>query len=662
MRRVAATLLIQVAGFRSVLLTESRGLRPFVAGVVIAGVAVLVHALASLPGTPHPFGWMVFAALAIGTGSFTIQVASLDAAISIADTFWIASTLLFGPAPATVFIAIDGAVLSWRRKHSWPHVAFNAAAPAIALWAGSQFFFLLAGVPPLAQATAQIAALIGPLFCLTIVYFALNSGLMAIAVGLEAKQSPLDVWRRHFMWLTVGYLAAASVAFCIVVLFQQVGVASVAVILPVLAIFHLTIRSTYGRLDDARKHVAQVDRLYLSTIETLAMAIDAKDDVTHSHVRRVQASALALARALGVTDPAELKALEAAALLHDTGKLAVPERILNKPGGLTPAEFDKMKRHVDIGANILSLVDFPFPVVPIVRCHHEAWDGSGYPRGIKGEEIPIGARILSVVDCYDALTSNRPYRRALTNEAALDILRERRGRMYDPRVVDTFISIHKTIVGMQTMEAEHRNVLQQIVQAHQATAPVEATTPMVPMGSKGVLTFVSLARIAGGEGTTADALALASSLLEDLMPEVSGAWYVPDQATDQLAVAWAFGPNAESLCGIQIAMGDRLSGWVAANRQTIMNSGAALDLGERVHASNPPLSTCMSVPLMNGDTVAAVLTMYGREPFDEAAGRLVEMIAPHIARVMTVVTSTTTTALVSTAPKSGTPLRLVSNR
>ena len=188
-----------------------------------------------------------------------------------------------------------------------------------------------------------------------------------------------------------------------------------------------------------------MDRLYLSTVETLAMAIDAKDDVTHSHVRRVQAYAIGLARALGITDELELKAIEAAALLHDTGKLAVPEHILNKPGKLTEAEFEKMKRHVDVGADILSLVQFPYPVVPIVHCHHENWDGTGYPRGIGGEDIPIGARILSVVDCFDALTSDRPYRGRMTEAAALQILRERSGCMYDPRVVATFIEIYRSI-------------------------------------------------------------------------------------------------------------------------------------------------------------------------------------------------------------------------
>src|SRR5262249_43529260 len=235
------------------------------------------------------------------------------------------------------------------------------------------------------------------------------------------------------------------VSFCLILLIQQVSLGAAVLVIPLLIIFHLTLRSSFGRLEDAQKHLASMDRLYLSTIETLAMAIDAKDDVTHSHVRRVETYAVELAKALGITDEATIKAIKAAALLHDTGKLAVPEHILNKPGGLTESEFEQMKLHVDVGADILSLVDFPYPVVPIVRCHHENWDGTGYPRGVKGEAIPIGARILSVVDCFDALTSDRPYRRRMTEDAALDILRDRRGSMYDPRVVDTFIAVSRDI-------------------------------------------------------------------------------------------------------------------------------------------------------------------------------------------------------------------------
>ena len=259
------------------------------------------------------------------------------------------------------------------------------------------------------------------------------------------------------------------------------------------------------------------------------MAIDAKDDVTHSHVRRVQAYAAALARELKVDDEPTLKAIEAAALLHDTGKLAIPERILNKPGGLTPSEFEQMKRHVEIGANILSLVDFPYPVVPIVRCHHESWDGSGYPAGVVGTDIPIGARILSVVDCFDALTSDRPYRRRLTSEAAIAILLDRRGKMYDPDVVDAFIRIHSEVLVAEVDEPGRVEVLQQInrsLQGHPAPEPV--TAPIGPgVGAAGeVLAFVSLARITEGNGSTADVLALSTNLIRNIAPGASGAWFL----------------------------------------------------------------------------------------------------------------------------------------
>ena len=148
---------------------------------------------------------------------------------------------------------------------------------------------------------------------------------------------------------------------------------------------------------------------------------------------------------MGVNDDLQIRAIEAAALLHDMGKLAIPEFILNKPGRLTPNEFDVMKQHANIGADILGSIQFPYPVVPIVRHHHESWDGSGYPDKLKGVAIPLGARILSVVDCYDALTSDRPYRPRMAIEDAITILLQRRGTMYDPLIVDKFIEAQEEL-------------------------------------------------------------------------------------------------------------------------------------------------------------------------------------------------------------------------
>jgi putative nucleotidyltransferase with HDIG domain len=611
----------------------------YVRFVIVAGAAAVVHSIVGLGSAPHPLEWFLFATLVILTGSFTLNISAINASISVADTFLIAATLLFGPAPATAALAIDTFVLSWRKGYTWQRVAFNAVAPALSLWVAGHVFFLITGAAPLSSNDARIGPLIPALFFLATIYFALNSGLIAIAVGLESRRPPLQIWYDHFLWLSIGYFAAASVGLGLIVILRQVGLAAVAMMLPVVAIFHHTLRASFGRLEDARRHVTQIDRLYRSTVETLAMAIDAKDDVTHSHVRRVQAYAAALARELKVADEPTLKAIEAAALLHDTGKLAIPERILNKPGGLTPAEFEQMKRHVEIGANILSLVDFPYPVVPIVRCHHENWDGSGYPAGVAGTDIPIGARILSVVDCFDALTSDRPYRRRLSGDAAVAILVDRRGKMYDPDVVDAFIRIHAQVVIPEVDEPGRVEVLQQINRSLQSTQPAQPVTsaPRPGVGAADeVLAFVSLARITAGNGSTADVLALSTNLVRNIAPGASGAWFLVADSGDHLTVAETFGPAAPALRGLAMRFGENLTGWVASNRQAIVNSDAALDLGARAAESTPPLVTCLSVPLVAGQTLVAVLTMYaaGRGVFTEDLGRLVQMVAPHIAAAL----------------------------
>jgi hypothetical protein len=306
---------------RSAQRAPSGALKPFVGVVVAIGAAVILHSLAGVAFVPRPYEWMLFAALAIATGSFSVKIASVVATISISDTFFITLALLFGPAPAAIAVAVDSLIMSWRLGHASRRIVLNMAAPAVSIWAGAQMFFVIAGVPTLAHSDVAVGSLIGPLLLMTLIYFALNSGLIATAVGLESGQSPLDIWRRHFQWLGIGYMASASLAFCFVLLIQQVSFLAAIVILPMLAVFHLTLKASYGRLEDARRHLADVDRLYLSTVETLAMAIDAKDDVTHSHVRRVQAYAVGMARALGFTDESTLKAIEAAALLHDTWQI-----------------------------------------------------------------------------------------------------------------------------------------------------------------------------------------------------------------------------------------------------------------------------------------------------------------------------------------------------
>ncbi|MGH9146037.1 MAG: HD-GYP domain-containing protein [Vicinamibacterales bacterium] len=429
--------------------------RLYVGIVSLAGVVVFSHSAWVVTTTPDiDWHWILFAALTVLGGAITIKVSSVLALLSVSEMFAFTCVLLFGPAAGTLTLAIDGVILSLRRKHRAHRALYNASELGISIWVSSHIFFMLAGIGPLYEEPLVLGGILLPMAAMAVCYFVLNSGLAATAIGFEFRKAPLTVWRKHFARLAPNYLAGAAISLLLLVALQQTGLSAVALILPLLLLSYTTVRTSLGRADDADRYVAKVDRLYLSTIETLATAIDAKDEVTHGHIRRVQMGAVGLARKLGVHDEATIKAIEAAALLHDTGKLAIPEHILNKPGKLTTEEFEVMKQHARIGAEILAPVDFPFPVVPIVRHHHENWDGTGYPDGISGTNIPIGARILSVVDCFDALTSDRPYRRRMSDEMALAILLERKGSMYDPLVIDTFVGVYRDIMPREAETSE----------------------------------------------------------------------------------------------------------------------------------------------------------------------------------------------------------------
>jgi HD-GYP domain-containing protein (c-di-GMP phosphodiesterase class II) len=195
--------------------------------------------------------------------------------------------------------------------------------------------------------------------------------------------------------------------------------------------------------------------------------MSARDGSTQEHAERVQRYARAVAIEADITFDDQLDAIEAAALLHDIGKLAIPDRVLHKPGPLTRAEFELVKQHPTIGADILAAA-LPGPLAEIVRHHHENWDGTGYPAGLAGDEIPVGARVVAIVDCYDALTSDRPYRRALPHETAVGMIEERRGTMYDPEIAGAFLRVVqrlRTGVARERMAQRRKHAAWQLEKA-----------------------------------------------------------------------------------------------------------------------------------------------------------------------------------------------------
>jgi putative nucleotidyltransferase with HDIG domain len=288
------------------------------------------------------------------------------------------------------------------------------------------------------------------------VYFLANTVPLALVLGWASDTSPFMLWRQEFLWYLPFYLVGAMLAVLADFIGIRFGWLTSLALIPMVYTVYRAYRAQMAMMRDREQHVREVEALHMRTIEGLSMAIEAKDEGTHDHLMRVRVYVAELGKFMKL-EPSQLQALHIAAFLHDIGKLAIPEQILNKPGKLTPEEFEKIKTHTVVGADILERVKFPYPVVPIVRSHHEAWDGSGYPDGLKGEEIPIGARILTVVDCFDALASDRPYRKALPIEEAMAILKSKAGIQFDPAIVQLLEQHYpelETLARQRTSEME----------------------------------------------------------------------------------------------------------------------------------------------------------------------------------------------------------------
>jgi putative nucleotidyltransferase with HDIG domain len=586
----------------------SPGARVYISVIVVAGtlaVAASIHDLTVAPPSPQ---WLVLAGLAFLTGSFSIKLPSINARISVSEAFVFAAVLLFGPSAATIIVTLDAIILSSfssSRRRSKVKAAFNICAAATAIWVAAHLFRLLL---PQTPSSPQLEEIILPVAVLSATYFAVNSFFVAIAVSYEKSSSPIEIWKQNFVWVGLNYVGGASVAMLLVTYRQSIDLTAVSVILPILAITYLTFRTSLGRLGDANRHVAHVNDLYLSTIETLAMAVDAKDQITHGHIRRVQVYAVELAKRLGVNEPSQLKAIEAAALLHDMGKLAIPEHILNKPGKLTPAEFETMKRHADIGADLLSSIRFPYPVVPIVRHHHEQWNGQGYPNGISGTDIPLGARILAVVDCFDALNSDRPYRPRLSVAEAFAILRERRGTMYDPLVVDQFLAAYHEMVDIANEAGEHaRTLLVSRATVDSGSSALEEIRAAAADGAVLAATRQNLLETRNMR----EAMNGLGQAVRQLTPSSACAFFRYSPESDDLFCECVSDEKFNALLGLRVRPGERVTGWVAANRQTISNSDATLDLGQAALVVEPRPRSAVSTPVLGPQSdFQGVLTAY----------------------------------------------------
>ena len=613
--------------------TGNRRAIALVSAVIGTGLLIVTYAAWQLLTQPLSLAFAVLLSLTLLAGWLALRVPSMPISFSISDTFSAAAALLIGPAAGAVNAAVDGLMLSFRMQsstHAPRRILFNLAEPAIAVWLAAKAFFWLAGPQLLIDGPWRVPRLIGLLMLFGVINFALSTGLVAAAVGLETRKSPIAVWREHFVGLWVTHLGSVLASMLMIVLTQNwrgnppQPLEVLLLIVPLPVILYVTFSQAIGRAQDQIEHLGGMNRVYVATIEALAQTIDAKDQVTHDHIRRVQENSVRLAGVLGVTDEGEIQALKAASLLHDVGKISVPEHILNKPGRLTSSEMTIMRRHAPVGADILSVIGFPYPVVPIVRHHHENWDGTGYPDGLAGEAIPIGARILMVVDCFDALTSDRPYRPRFDPAAALQVLVERRGTMYDPRVVDAFVELHAA--GVNELPPATRAPV-----ADPHAAPVVETTAREEATPRDLAAFYTLGRALAGPLRAGEIGCAIWSALSSEVGAAAGVLFVYDESCDGLAPAFRAGAETVNET-TRIAVGERLSGWVAATRTSIINSDARLDLDPDVRDAST-LQSALAVPIGSGERVTGVLAFYSDRPsaFTPAHQRMAEAVAALVA-------------------------------
>jgi diguanylate cyclase (GGDEF)-like protein/putative nucleotidyltransferase with HDIG domain len=464
----------------------------------------------------------------------------------------------------------------------------------------------------------------------TAVLFLLTTGPISLVVGLIEERNFLKVWRDGYFWSLPYYLGGAAVAQVAALANRYLNWQVVLLTGPVIYGIFRTYRLYLNRLEDEKKHAEEMSALHLRTIEALAMAIEAKDHTTHDHIQRVQVYAMELARELELTDE-ETNALRAAALLHDIGKLAVPEHIISKPGRLTPEEFEKMKIHPVVGAEILERVQFPYPVVPIVRAHHEKWDGSGYPYGLTGEEIPMGSRIISAVDCLDALASHRQYRRALPLDEAMKVVKSESSKAFDPRIVDLLskhyvkwerlaqeksaqvekLSMHVKVEKGKAPDAGFEQAAQSAPGAGSADGPMDFLHSIAAARQE-VQALFEISQDLGNSLSLDETLSVLAVRLGKIIPHHGLAIWV--RREDNLIPEYVTGEDYRIFASLEIPLGQGLSGWVAENGKPILNGNPSVEpgyLGDTNKTTS--LRSAVAVPLEGMNGVLGVLSLYSAE-------------------------------------------------
>jgi diguanylate cyclase (GGDEF)-like protein/putative nucleotidyltransferase with HDIG domain len=593
--------------------------------------------------------WILFTFASAVVATINVRLPKLSAVISMGDVFVILILMRFGAGPALVtywtYVVVSTAADLFRKYgfdlkgkaklHRW---GFNLACCALSTWA-----MAISYESALRLSLPAPLDLVVPLFSIAFAWFLVNTTTLSLVVSLLGNKSFWTVWREGALLFMLNFSGSAAAAGLISIFYERAPVIFFLSV-PIAAILFKLYHFYIEKYVQAQNHINELNKLYLQTVEALASAVDAKDRYTHGHIRRVQAFAAKVATLLGVTDENELLAIQAGALLHDIGKIAIPEYILNKPTVLTETEYEKMKIHPVVGANMLSSIEFPYPLIPMVKWHHERWDGNGYPDGLKGEVIPLNARILSLVDCYDALTTNRPYRSPMERDQVIQFFQREAGRSYDPNIVKVFID------NLEEIEAAGKAVvignldiwgIRETTEPKANVRPLEKVQPILTYGKalnaapeiqRELYSVFEFARADFQCLTPAEIFSFMGRRLETLIRFDAGAFFAADLTQGIVSAAHTVGGSAEELRGLSLPLEQKLTGWVAANNQALCNLPPFPDF---LNYPGPRPSFQMSAiaPMNRHDEVFGAISLYRKDSskFTDEEFRRLEIIASQTA-------------------------------
>jgi diguanylate cyclase (GGDEF)-like protein/putative nucleotidyltransferase with HDIG domain len=624
--------------------------KAFVGTTALLGVVMLVFSLSHWQ-SQDPTRFVCYLLVAVLASGLKVQLPGIDGTMSVNFLFILLGVLELS-LPETLLIgctaSLAQSVWQLRGRLDPVKVLFNVCG--MMANASSLTYLTYHSLVGRFGSNKPILLMISAL-----VFFFANTLPISMVIALTEGKSSRRVWSECYFWSFPYYLVGAAAVGLVGIVNRSAGWQTSLLVLPLIYWVYRSYRLYLGRLEAEKerveiekRHVEQIASLNMRTIEALALAIEAKDHTTHTHLQRVRTYAVELARELNLGEE-QIEALRAAALLHDIGKLAVPEQIINKPGKLTHEEFEKMKVHPIVGAEILDRVAFPYPVAPIVRSHHERWDGSGYPEGLSGENIPIGARILAAVDCLDALASDRQYRPALPLAEAMTKVKEKSGTWFDPKIVEILESRYIELERMAQMSEDTAVAgLSRTVRVERGLAPAagfERSEPThgtvdnadfltsIASARQEAQTMFELSQDLGVSLSLSETLSVLSMRLRKMIPYDSIAVFV--NRNGWLLPELVSGENFRALSSLKIRVGEGLCGWVAENSRPIVNGNPQVEAG---YSTDPGkhttlLQSALVVPLEGLNGVVGVLAMYhtNRDAFTPDHLRILLAVASKVA-------------------------------